>query len=161
MKKLWVAAPAVIAAPLVLAVCVSAASTPSPALVLSHTAPAMPRFMAPSRVTVSSVTPTWATVRFVLPSADRAASSEQVIVYPAGNQGVTTAFSATVAGSPVTITGLKPSTVYYAEVSVNAVRGRAASAWTASSRFTTAEASMTPTPTYSPTAATSTPSSTP
>lgn len=161
MNKLWVAAPAVIAAPLVLAVCVSAASTPSPALVLSRNAAFTPKFALPSRVTVSSVTPTWATVRFVLPSADRVATSEQVVVYPASNQGATTAFSATVAGSPVTITGLKPSTGYYAEVSVNAVRGHAASAWTESSEFVTGEASVTPTPTDSPTVATSIPAPTP
>jgi Fibronectin type III domain len=157
VKKIWVAAPAVaIAAPLVLAICLSAASTPAPTLELAHNVAALPKFAAPARVTVSTVTPTWATVRFVLPSADRAATGEQVVVYPAGSQGASTAFTATVARSPVTITGLKPSTVYYAEVSVNAVRGRGASSWATSSGFTTGTESVTPASDYSPAAATPT-----
>jgi hypothetical protein len=160
MKKLWIAAPAVIAAPLVLALCISATSTPSPGLVLSHDAVFMPKFAAPAKVTVLSVAPTTATIGFALPPDDRAAIGEQVVVYPAGNQGAKTAFSATVARSRVAITGLKPSTLYFAEVSVNAVRGRGASAWTTSPGFTTGTESVTPPSDYSPAAATSTPAPT-
>jgi hypothetical protein len=161
MKKWWIAAPAVIAAPLVLALAINAAFKPPTTVELSGASQAAPQFVVPSSVTVSSVFPTWVTVSFVLPPADEAATSEQVVFYPARGQNVTQALGASVAGSPVTLAGLQPSTSYYAEVSVNGAQGHAAaSAWTASPEFTTA-AAATPAPTGSPTVATSTPASTP
>ena len=161
MKKLWVAAPAVIAAPLVLAVCVSAASTPSPALALSRNAPATSKFEQPLGVSAASVTPTWATVRFVLPAADQGAVSEEVVVYPANRWGAKPVFSGAVAGSPVTVTGLKPSTAYFADVSVNGVPGHAASGWAASPAFKTPKGPAVPVPAASPTTATSSPATAP
>jgi Fibronectin type III domain len=140
MRKRWIAAPVVIAAPLVLAVCVNASFTTSRTLELSGATEVTSRFAVPANVTVSSVMPTWATVRFVLPSADSAAASEEVVVYSLVNGNATVASSATAAGSPVTVTGLRPSTTYYATVSVNAAQGHAASAWTAAAEFTTAAA---------------------
>ena len=161
MKKWWIAAPAVIAAPLVLALAINAAFKPPTTVELSGASQATPQFAVPSSVAVSSVFPTLVTVSFVLPAADGAARSEQVVFYPARGQNVTQALGASVAGSPVTLAGLQPSTSYYAEVSVNAAQGRAAaSAWTASPEFTTG-ASATPAPADSPTAATSAPASTP
>jgi hypothetical protein len=129
-------------------------------MVLSHDAAFMPKFAAPAKVSLLSVAPTAATIGFVLPMGDRAAAGEQVVVYPAANQGATTAFSATVTRSPVTITGLKASTLYFAEVSVNAVRGRGASAWTTSAGFTTGTQSVTPPSDYSSATATPTPAPT-
>lgn len=157
MKKLWVAAGVGVTAFLVLAICVPAATTPSRTLAMSVTAATTSKFAAPTSVTVSSVTASGATVKFVLPSSDRAATSEQVVVYPASNPSGAPAFSATVTRSPVTATGLGPSTGYYAEVSVNAVKGHAASAWKVSSRFTTPKAPAPPTPTPTPTTPTPTP----
>jgi hypothetical protein len=128
---------------------------------MSVTAATTSRFAAPTSVTVSSVTATGATVKFVLPSTDKAATSEQVVVYPASNPSGAPAFSATVTNSPVNVSGLGPSTGYYAEVSVNAVKGHSASAWKVSSRFTTAKATAPPTPTPTPTPTTPTPTPTP
>ena len=113
---------------------------------MSVTAATTQKFAAPTSVTVSSVTATGATVKFVLPSSDWAATGEHVVVYLASNPGGTPAFSATVTKSPVTVTGLGPSTGYYAEVSVIAVNGHAASGWKVSSRFTTPKAPAPPTP---------------
>jgi hypothetical protein len=96
------------------------------------------------------VTPTWATVRFTLPPADWAATSEQVVVYPATGRQPAAAFVATVTESPVTVTGLKPGTGYYAEVSVNAANGLAASAPQASTQFTAPTGPATPAPVASP-----------
>jgi hypothetical protein len=150
VKKSWVVGSVAIAAPLVLAVCVDVASTPAP-LALSRTAATTSQFAAPAHVSVSSVTPTWATVRFVLPSSDWSATSERVDVYRADGQAAAAVFSATVATSPVTVTGLKPSTGYYAEVSVNAANGRAASASQVSSEFTTTTGPAASAPTASST----------
>ena len=133
MKKLWVVAVAGVTAFLVLAICMPASPAPSRTLAISVTAATTSRFAAPTSVTVSSVTATGATVKFVLPSTDRAATSEQVVVYLASNPSGAPAFSAAVTRSPVTVTGLGPSTGYYAEVSVNAVKGHSASAWKVSS----------------------------
>jgi hypothetical protein len=155
MKKAWIAAPAVIAAPLVLAVAVYAVSRSS-STVESSGSGVTSQFAVPASVTVSSVMATWATVRFVLPAADTAAASEEIVFFPAKGQSVTQALGATVAGSPVTLTGLQPSTRYYAEVSVGGVAGHAASAWTASSEFATAA----PAPAGSPAVAPSTPAPT-
>jgi len=124
---------------------------------MSVTAASTQKFAAPTSVTVSSVTAAKATVKFVLPSSDWAATSEQVVVYLAGNPGGAPAFSATVTRSPVTVTGLGPSTGYNAEVSVNAVKGHAASAWKVSSRFTTPKAPAPPTPTPTTTSPAPTP----
>src|ERR1700691_3939677 len=158
MKKLWVAVATVSTASLVLAICVLAATAPSRALALSVTAATTSKFAEPTSVTVSSVKATGATVKFVVPSTDRGATSEQVVVYLASNPGAAPAFSATVTSSPVTVTGLAASTGYYAEVSVNAVKGHAASAWKVSSKFTTAKApAPTPTPTPTPTTTSPTP----
>ncbi len=151
MKKSWIVAPAVIAAPLVLAVAINAASTSSTTVQLSGASGIMSQFAVPANVTVSPVMPTWATVRFVLPAADRGATSEEVVFFPASGQQGTTALGATVAGSPVTLIGLRPSTSYRVEVSVNGAGGHAASAWTASPAFTTAAA--TPAPAVSSSAA--------
>ncbi len=157
MKKRWVAAPVVIAAPLVLAVCVSAVIKPSQTVELSGSTEVMPRFAAPVSVTASSVMPTWATVRFVLPAADRAAASEEVAVYSVTNGTATVVSSGTVTGTGATVTGLRPSTSYIAAVSVNAVGGHAASSWTTSAEFVTgAPAAAGSTPAASPSAATST-----
>ncbi len=120
----------------------------------------MSRFAVPANVTVSSVTPTWATVRFVLPSADAAAASEEVVVYSVTNGSATVASSGTVTGSPATVTGLRPSTSYIAAVSVNADQGHAASSWTMSAEFVTAAAAAAA-PAGSPAAATSAPALTP
>ena len=155
------AAPAVIAAPLVLAVSVSAASTPSPALDLSHNGPVKSKFAEPVNVTVSSVTPTWATVRFVLPAADQAAASETVVVYPANRWGAKPVFSGAVAGSPVIVTGLKTASSYYAEVSVNGAQGHAASRWSVTRQFTTPRGPAVPVPATSPASATSIPTPAP
>src|SRR6185437_6239514 len=149
VKKSWVAVPVDIAAPLVLAICVDAMSTPAPPIALSRAAATTSQFAPPARVAVSSVTPTWATVRFTLPPADWAATSEQVVVYPATGRQPAAAFVATVTESPVTVTGLKPGTGYYAEVSVNAANGLAASAPQASTQFT-APGPATPAPVASP-----------
>src|SRR5690348_8456603 len=100
-----------------------------------------PRFAEPVSVSVSSVTATGATVKFTIPFSDSAATSEQVIVYTATNRNPTAAFSAIVTGFPVTVTGLKASTSYYAEISVNAANGHAASQFKVSSKFTTPRAS--------------------
>ena len=140
VKKRWIAAPVVIAAPLVLAISHAASFTSSTTLQLSGATQVMSRFAVPANVTVSSVTPTWATVRFVLPSADAAAVSEEVVVYSVTNGSATVASSGTVTGSPATVTGLRPSTSYIAAVSVNAAQGNAASSWTMSSAFVTAAA---------------------
>ena len=153
MKKLWVAAPVVVAAPLVLAVLVSAASKPSPGLDLSRTAATTSTFAAPTSVTVSSVTPTWATVRFVVPSADMAAASEQVVVFFEKNGTAIPAFRADVTQSQVTATGLQPGTNYYAEVSVNGANGYASSPWQMSQQFTTTSESAATAPTASATTA--------
>lgn len=155
MKKWWIAAPAVIAAPLALAVAINAASKPSTTVELSGASQVMPKFAVPASVTVSSVMPTWATVSFVLPAADSAAAGEEVVFVPASGQSATTALGATVAGSPVTLAGLQPSTSYHVVVSVNGIPGRAASEWTASPEFTT-PASATSSPTDSPAVAPST-----
>jgi hypothetical protein len=152
VKKRWAAAPVVIAAPLVLAVAINAASGPATTVQLSGASAVAPKFAVPADVTVSAVMPTWATVRFVLPAADQAATSEEIVFFPVRGQSVSTALGATVAGSPVTLYGLQPSTSYHVEVSVNGAEGHAASAWTASSEFTTAAAAT-------PTVATSTPAS--
>ena len=157
MKKLWVAAAVGVTAFLVLAICIPAATAPSRTLAMSVTAASTTKFAAPTSVTVSSVTATGATVKFVLPSSDWAATSEQVVVYLASNPSGAPAFSATVTKSPVTVTGLGPSTGYYAEVSVNAVKGHAASAWKVSSRFTTPKAPAPPTPTPTTTSPTPAP----
>lgn len=157
MKKLWVAAAVGVRAFLVLAICIPAATAPSRTLAMSVTAASTTKFAAPTSVTVSSVTATGATVKFVLPSSDWAATSEQVVVYLASNPSGAPAFSATVTKSPVTVTGLGPSTGYYAEVSVNAVKGHAASAWKVSSRFTTPKAPAPPTPTPTTTSPTPAP----
>jgi hypothetical protein len=127
---------------------------------MSAVAATTSRFAAPTSVSVSSVTATGAVVKFVLPSSDRTATSERVVVYPASNPNAT-AFSATVTKSPVTVTGLNPSTRYFAEVSVNAANGHSASAWQVSSRFTTATAPVLPTPTPTPTTSSPTPTPTP
>ena len=156
--KLWVAISAVMTASVVLAVCAVAAIAPSRVQAMSAVAAITSRFAAPTSVSVSSVTATGAVVKFVLPSSDRAATSERVVVYPASNPN-STAFSATVTKSPVTVTGLNPSTRYFAEVSVNAASGHSASAWQVSSRFTTATAPVVPTPT--PTTSSPTPTPTP
>ena len=160
MKKLWVAIAAVMTASLVLAICAAGASTPARVLAMSAAAATTPRFAQPTSVSVSSVTATGAVVKFVLPFSDRTATSERVVVYPSSNPN-TTAFSATVSKSPVTVTGLNPSTRYNAEVSVNAANGHAASAWTVSSRFTTGTAPVKPTPTPTPTTSSPTPTPTP
>jgi hypothetical protein len=136
MKKLWVAVASVITAPLVLATPVSAASTP--------------KFAEPASVSVSSVTTAKAAVKFVLPSADRAAKNESVIVYSASNPSAKAAFRATVTKSAVSVTGLKPSTGYYAKISVNAANGHAASAWKVSPKFTTAKATSSGAVPYAP-----------
>lgn len=130
----------IIAAPLVLAIYLDAASTTSTTLQLSGAEQVMSRFAAPTNVTVSSVMPTWATVRFVLPTADATAASEEVVVYSVTNGSATVASSGTVTGTQATVTGLRPSTSYIAAVSVNAVQGHAASSWTMSSEFVTAAA---------------------
>src|SRR5580693_2756978 len=116
MKKHWVAAAAATATLLALAVTIAEETGSAGKLVFADSARYTPVFQAPTSVTVSSITATGATVKFALPSADGAATSEQVIVYQAGNQGAR-AFSGTVTRSPVTVTGLKASTGYYAEVS--------------------------------------------
>jgi Fibronectin type III domain len=156
--KLWVAISAVMTASVVLAVCAVAAIAPSQVQAMSAVAAIASRFAAPTSVSVSSVTATGAVVKFALPSSDRTATSERVVVYPASNPNAT-AFSATVTKSPVTVTGLNPSTRYFAEVSVNAANGHSASAWQVSSRFTTATAPVVPTPT--PTTSSPTPTPTP
>ena len=161
MKKVWVAAPVAVAAPLVLAFLVSATtSAPAPALA-SRTSAATSGFAAPTSVTVSYVTPTWATVRFVLPPADSAAASEQIAVYVADSRPAAVAFRTTVGKSSVTVTGLRPSTSYYAVVSVNAANGHAASLWQVSSRFTTLQEvdATTPAASTPASAATATPTS--
>jgi hypothetical protein len=150
VKKSWVAVPVAIAAPLVLAICVDAMSTPAPPIALSRAAATTSQFAPPTRVAMSSVTPTWATVRFVLPATDWAAASEQVVVYPAPDGRPAPAFRATATESPVTVTGLKPGTPYYAEVSVNPANGLAASGWQVSSTFTTPTGPATPAPIASP-----------
>jgi hypothetical protein len=149
MKKLWIAVAAVIPVSLGLVMPANAATTSN--------------FAAPTSVTVSSVTTTAATVKFVLPSADKPAPSEYLVVYPAAGGPSAPAFRGTVTSSPVTATGLKPSTSYYAEVSVDAGNGYYASPWTVSAEFTTAAAtaSTSPTPTPTPTTPTPTPTPTP
>lgn len=129
MRKLWFLVAAVI--------------TASAAPAMSASAAIVPTFAAPTSVSVSSVTATGATVTFTLPTADRTATSEHVIVYPASSPS-TQAFSANVSSSPVTVTGLTASTSYYAEVSVNATRGNPASPWKVSAQFTTAAATTPP-----------------
>ena len=128
MKKHWVAAAAATATLLALAVTITGETGSAGKLAFADSARVTPVFEAPTSVTVSSVTATGATVKFALPSADGTATSERVIVYPASNQSAV-AFSATVTRSPVTVTGLKASTGYYAEVSVNAAQGHSASSW--------------------------------
>src|SRR5262249_5834180 len=140
-------------APLVLAVAINAASKSSTTVGLSGASEVMRKFAGPGRVTVLSATPTGATVSFILPTADTAATSEEIVLTPVSGQSVTQALGASVAGSPVTLTGLQPSTRYHVVVSVNGVQGRAASGWTTSPEFITAAA---PAPTDSPTVATST-----
>lgn len=155
----------VIAAPLVLAVCLNAAFKPSQTVALSGATQVMPRFAVPTNVTVPSVMPTWATVRFVLPSADAAAASEEVVVYSVTNGSATVTSSGTVAGTGtgVTVTGLRPSARYIVAVSVNAVQGHDASSWAMSPEFVTAAATAgtASAPADSPGAATATPALTP
>src|SRR3984957_16355784 len=136
----------------------SAVSLPNMVIDVAARQAFLPRFAAPTSVSVSSVTATGATVTFVLPSSDRTATSESVIVYLASNPGRSPAFSATVTRSPATVSGLKASTRYYAAVSVNAANGHPASAQKTSSTFTTAKAptpppTPTPIPTVTPTPA--------
>jgi len=157
VRKRWIAGPVVVAAPLVLALCLNAAFKPSQTIALSGSTQVMPRFAAPASVGASSVTATWATVRFVLPSADATAGSEEVAVYRVLNGSATVVSSGTIngTGSGVTVTGLRPSTSYIVAVSVNADSGHAASSWVTSPEFattaaTSADATDTPTGTTTP-----------
>jgi hypothetical protein len=139
---------------------VGTASLVTASLVLEMSASAAPasRWAAPTSISVSSVTSTGATVTFILPSSDRWAASESVIVYLASSGS--TAFSGNVTRSPATVTGLKSSTRYYAAVSVNAGNRHHASPQRTSSTFTTVRAATpppTPTPTPTPTTPTPTP----
>jgi hypothetical protein len=149
MKKLWVALAALVTGILVV-------------FEMSASAAPTTKFAAPSSVTVSSVTATGATVAFVLPSSDRTATSESVVVYRANNPGAGAVFSTTVTKSPATVTRLTGSTRYYAAVSVNAASGHSASSYTDSPNFTTSKAvTPPPTPTPTPTPTTPTPTPTP
>src|ERR1700722_11206716 len=59
----------------------SAVSLPNMVIDVAARQAFLPQFAEPTSVSVSSVTATGATVTFVLPSSDRAATSESVIVY--------------------------------------------------------------------------------
>jgi hypothetical protein len=146
MKKLWVALAALVAGILVV-------------LQMSASAAPTVKWSPPSSVTVSSVTATGASVSFVLPSADRGAPSEYLVVYRSSNSSVAYAVP-TVAKSPVSVTGLTGSTRYWAAISVNSSSGHTASVQTYSAVFTT-PASVTPPPNPTPTPTPTTPTPTP